>query len=291
MGNGSATVSARARGRAAKTGLIVTTCSPATPSKQQAARAAAPTAVRKSWLSARAFLRSSLPLDEARVLRSKRRVPTWRRSSSRASVLRNGGTGGGVRWLRINVETVSDHGSVTLQANSPLTARSPVGALHRRLDGAVEPLLALLDAQLGGGDVSARLREALAHVLWEVQVARLVDDVKAALLGGAVVEEVDGRVGARGAGGQQRGRGGKAGEDLCRGVYAARRCGGQTTELRCCGLRCRACRPSSLCPSSHRAAGLGRRGADHDGGPAAVVNYMKEVLEVCESCKCDTAGH
>jgi hypothetical protein len=65
--------------------------------QRKARRGPAPrrTAVRNSLLRASAAFFSSLPvLAVARVLRSKRRVPTWRRSSSRASVL-GGGQGVG----------------------------------------------------------------------------------------------------------------------------------------------------------------------------------------------------
>jgi hypothetical protein len=62
-------------------------CAPASPQR--------PTAARKSLRSASAAFFSSLPaLADASVLRSKRRVPTWRRSSSRASVLRGLRQGG-----------------------------------------------------------------------------------------------------------------------------------------------------------------------------------------------------
>ena len=49
------------------------------------------TLLMKSFLSSRAFFFSSLGLAWASVLRSKRRSPIWRRSSSRPSVLQIGG--------------------------------------------------------------------------------------------------------------------------------------------------------------------------------------------------------
>jgi hypothetical protein len=181
---------------------------------------------------------------------------------------------------------------------APCPAPAPVGLLHGGLHGTVEALLALLHALLSLVQVGARLGEALAHVLGQVQVAGLVDDVKAVLACLAVIEEVDGRGrGVGGTGGEQRRAGGEAGEHLNgrgagaqgQGVNGCCKCHVAESEHErvrpssvpiqwhaetYAGAQQR--RPNSQCAHSsccqgpgptHRAARL-RRSADHHTGPA-----------------------
>jgi len=101
-----------------------------------------------------------------------------------------------------------------LSTPQPRAARAPVGLGHGGLHGGVQALLALLHARDGGLDVAARLVEAVARALGQGQLAGLVDQVEAVLPGLAVVKEVDGGVGLGGAGDQEGGGAGKAGEDL-----------------------------------------------------------------------------
>jgi hypothetical protein len=106
------------------------------------------------------------------------------------------------RLLAVLAERLGDGVDVEAQradlAAELLAGQRPVLLLDEAGQLAVDARLRLLDARDGGRDRRARLREAVARRLRQVQVARLVDDVEAALAGLAVVEEVDGVGVARG---------------------------------------------------------------------------------------------
>jgi hypothetical protein len=113
-------------------------------------------------------------------------------------------------------------GATSVHADMPQCAQPAVGAapvllVNVAADVLLNALDRLLVALLRRLEVAAELREAIALGLRQVEVARLVDDVKALLLRLAVVEEVDearGLVRERRRGGERRDAGDEAAEHL-----------------------------------------------------------------------------
>ena len=135
----------------------------------------------RTFLAASTSFLAALGRVSARALMSKRRVPTWRRSSLRPSVLRAAGrrgrVGGAVgrqapmghvlqlpttRRRKRGIGTGSSSSRQQQQAHQQAEHSSPVGLGHKRLQARVDALLALRDARLDQGKVLARLGEAVA---------------------------------------------------------------------------------------------------------------------------------